>query len=41
MVKAKKIAFSAISFSEPHGNHMSYKHTQSLSGKTIKRLHIS
>ena len=27
-----------ISFSEPHGNHMSYKHTQSLSGKTIKKI---
>lgn len=37
-LKPKKIAFSAISFSEPHGNHMSYKHTQSLSGKTIKKI---
>ena len=37
-LKPKEIAFSAISFSEPHGNHMSYKHTQSLSGKTIKKI---
>ena len=37
-LKPKEIAFSAISFREPHGNHMSYKHTQSLSGKTIKKI---
>jgi hypothetical protein len=37
-LQPKEIAFSAISFSEPHGNHMSYKHTQSLSGKTIKKI---
>ena len=36
-LKPKEIAFSAISFSA-HGNHMSYKHTQSLSGKTIKKI---
>ena len=41
MVTAKqKLHSQQSTFSEPHGNHMSYKHTQSLSGKTINKDYI-